>query len=174
MPAFEDLPCELRLHILTYAFDDAMHRDLRFNLLIRDCLWDGIDNDSRLVEKYKLPDCLEKFLKHHDDDSWYATHVNDLASNLCTGFPGLKDDVAFIWNKNLEELEKLRKDGLKGAAHTHSGIQVYGKRAAGRKNRCMTMEFMSGFLLSGSTGVGRLWLLRRIFPLPGTILSVPR
>lgn len=101
MPTFEVLPLELRHQIMTFAFDDTMYeKDLRFNFLVREYLWDGTNRRSRLLGKYNLPDSLEEVLKKHNDKSWYATHVYRLAPNLCTFFPGLKDNVVFILEKS--------------------------------------------------------------------------
>lgn len=138
MPTLEDLPRELRHQIITYAFDDTMRdRDVRLNFLVRDCLWDSINNRSRLLENYELPDSLEEIFRHYDDRTWYATHTYHLASNLCKIFPKLEDDVTFILEKSLGTLEKLfvGKDRPKYFAHERSSIWIYGIYAARKEQR---------------------------------------
>lgn len=89
MPTFEDLPRELRHQIMTHVFDDTMYeKDLRFNFLLREYLWDGKISRSRLLGK--PPDSFEEGVKKHNDKSWYATNMQRLASTLCTVFPASK------------------------------------------------------------------------------------
>jgi hypothetical protein len=139
--SLESLPRELRQQTFTYAFNNAISEDIKFNDNIKQCLSDSC---GFITPQSKIHTSLEQALDHHRG-SWttsywaepgiHATHIHDLASALCWIFPSLVDDVAFVLEKSLkifEEEQSKAMDPTKPRAEYDNHIQLYGVGAEER------------------------------------------
>ncbi|TID27072.1 hypothetical protein E6O75_ATG01565 [Venturia nashicola] len=109
MPAFEDLPRELRQEILKLAFDHAIDTDIDFN-----------KNIERYIRSYagfyRLEQKPTKDLLRllgpvpQSDDHWhpdsFAPHLCSTLESLRKAFPTIIDDIDFTFSKALNLFEK--------------------------------------------------------------------
>lgn len=105
MPTFESLPRELRQQIFTLAFEDAIKADLRFNHNTRECIYRAHKRytNSRLEQYHLLPYGLEESLAI---ENGFAPFISKTAETLCVVYPDVVDDLEYVLEKALGELDK--------------------------------------------------------------------
>lgn len=114
MPTFESLPRELRQHILTLAFDDAIKADLRFHQNIRECLiFPRAEVDHRPTSRlyYNLPDNLNE---HLSIEHRSAPCISQTAETLCTVYHSVIDDVKYVLGRALDKFDEAEDKVLSG------------------------------------------------------------
>jgi len=99
-PSLLSIPRELRQMILAYAFEDAISKDVSFNIY---------------KHKIRLYICTSR---HHVNELFFgllgtfvrrkfaAPHIHKLAKNLISVNPQLVDDVRFVLKKTLDSFEQ--------------------------------------------------------------------
>lgn len=103
-----NLPRELRQHILSYVFEDAVEKDNLLNDFLR--------NDLRHSVKFsKLPTVLSGHLARvrwleFDPKKIYAPHIYNLANNLTSDHPEVATNVPFVLTVAMAAFEKNRKE----------------------------------------------------------------
>lgn len=107
-PFLLDLPRELRQHILSYVFEDAIEQDIHLNNFLRN----DLRKDMRLS---KITSVLSQQLTRvrwleFDSKKIYAPHIHDTAAILMSIQPEIADDLPFVSRLALDVFQKIQEE----------------------------------------------------------------
>jgi hypothetical protein len=96
------IPLECRQQILEYLFEGLVKQDVAFSIYngmvtSMSCAFDG---------RKRLPKILQRLVGSRWEHTVRAPHIGKIADTLASVHPQIANDVAFVVNKCLEELEK--------------------------------------------------------------------